>query len=60
MVPQEAFLFSGTIAENIAYGRRAPPGRRSSAPRGAVHAHEAIAALPAGYDTGPWARAGPP
>ncbi|MGP4112053.1 ABC transporter ATP-binding protein [Streptomyces sp. 4N509B] len=51
MVTQEAFLFSGTIAENIALGR--PDASREevvSAAR-AIGAHEFIAALPDGYDT---------
>ncbi|MDI3404425.1 ABC transporter ATP-binding protein [Streptomyces cavernicola] len=51
MVTQEAFLFSGTVAENIAIGR--PDASRAeieSAAR-AIGAHEFIAALPDGYDT---------
>jgi len=51
MVLQEPFLFSGTIAENIAYGK--PDASREEIERAAraVHAHELIAALPRGYDT---------
>jgi ABC-type multidrug transport system fused ATPase/permease subunit len=51
IVPQEAFLFSGTIGENIAFGRPdATPEQIQTAAR-AVHAHEFIAALEHGYDT---------
>jgi ATP-binding cassette, subfamily B, multidrug efflux pump len=50
MVPQESFLFSGTIAENIAFGR---PGASREALRDAARAVRAdafIEALPLGYD----------
>ncbi|HEY9441202.1 MAG TPA: ABC transporter ATP-binding protein [Streptomyces sp.] len=51
MVTQEAFLFSGTIAENIAIGRPdATPQEIESAAR-AIGAHGFISALPDGYDT---------
>jgi ATP-binding cassette subfamily B protein len=51
IVPQEAFLFSGTIGENIGFGRPdASPGDIEAAAR-AVHAHDFIAALQDGYDT---------
>jgi ATP-binding cassette subfamily B protein/subfamily B ATP-binding cassette protein MsbA len=51
MVLQEPFLFSGTIAENIAYGK--PGATREEIERAAkaVHAHDLIAALSKGYDT---------
>ncbi|MCW5252497.1 MULTISPECIES: ABC transporter ATP-binding protein [unclassified Streptomyces] len=51
MVTQEAFLFSGTVAENIAIGR--PSATREEIERAAraIGAHEFIAALPDGYDT---------
>ena len=51
MVLQEPFLFSGTVAENIAYGR--PDATRDEIERAAraVSAHPFIAALPQGYDT---------
>ncbi|MEE1938701.1 ABC transporter ATP-binding protein [Streptomyces sp. TRM 70361] len=51
MVTQEAFLFSGTVAENIAIGR--PDASREEIERAAraIGAHEFIAALPEGYDT---------
>ncbi|MBA3746533.1 MAG: ATP-binding cassette domain-containing protein, partial [Solirubrobacterales bacterium] len=51
VVPQEAFLFSGTIAENIAFGRpEATPEEIAAAAR-AVGAHEFITALEHGYET---------
>jgi ABC-type multidrug transport system fused ATPase/permease subunit len=51
IVPQEAFLFSGTIGENIAFGRvDATPEEVEAAAR-AVGAHDFIAALENGYDT---------
>ncbi|MFC7310066.1 ABC transporter ATP-binding protein [Streptomyces monticola] len=51
MVTQEAFLFSGTVAENIAIGR--PEATREDIERAAkaIGAHDFIAALPDGYDT---------
>jgi ATP-binding cassette subfamily B protein len=51
MVTQEAFLFSGTVAENIALGR--PEATRSEIEDAAraVGAHDFIVALPEGYDT---------
>ena len=52
IVPQEGFLFSGTIAENIAFGRPDATPRRDRATRPrAVGADAFIAALPHGYDT---------
>lgn len=51
MVTQEAFLFSGTVAENIAIGRpEATPEEIEGAAK-AIGAHDFIAALPDGYDT---------
>jgi ATP-binding cassette subfamily B protein len=51
MVTQEAFLFSGTVAENIAIGR--PEATREEIERAAkaIGAHDFIGALPDGYDT---------
>ncbi|OKI09234.1 ABC transporter [Streptomyces sp. CB02923] len=51
MVTQEAFLFSGTVAENITMGR--PDATREEVERAAraIGAHDFIAALPDGYDT---------
>jgi ABC-type multidrug transport system fused ATPase/permease subunit len=51
MVTQESFLFSGTIAENIAFGRPGAELREIEAAARAIGAHEFIAALPEGYDT---------
>jgi ATP-binding cassette subfamily B protein len=50
-VPQEGYLFSGTIAENIAFAR--PGATRDQIEQAArsVGAHESIAALPDGFDT---------
>jgi ABC-type multidrug transport system fused ATPase/permease subunit len=51
VVPQEAFLFSGTIGENIAFGRADATPEEVEAAARAVGAHEFIARLPQGYDT---------
>jgi ABC-type multidrug transport system fused ATPase/permease subunit len=51
IVPQEAFLFSGTIGENIAFGRQDASPEEVEAAARAVHAHEFIAALEHAYDT---------
>jgi ATP-binding cassette subfamily B protein len=51
VVPQEAFLFSGTIAENIAFGRPDATFDEIEAAARAVGAHEFITALEHGYDT---------
>ncbi len=51
MVLQETWLFTGTVAENIAYGKPdATPQEIEDAAR-AVHAHSFIKRLPNGYDT---------
>ena len=51
LVLQEPFLFFGTIAENIAYGKPdASRGEIIAAAR-AAHAHEFILRLPHGYDS---------
>ena len=49
VVPQEAFLFSGTIRDNIAYGRNDSSDAAVEAAARAVGAHEFIAGLPGGY-----------
>ncbi|MFF5980245.1 ABC transporter ATP-binding protein [Streptomyces olindensis] len=51
MVTQEAFLFSGTVADNIAIGR--PDATRAEMEQAAkeIGAHDFISALPDGYDT---------
>jgi ABC-type multidrug transport system fused ATPase/permease subunit len=51
IVPQEAFLFSGTIADNIAFGRPGAEEREIRAAAAAVGADEFIAELERGYDT---------
>ncbi len=48
-VPQEAFLFSGTIRDNIAYGRPEAGDAEVEAAARAVGAHDFIAELPGGY-----------
>ncbi|MET1089397.1 MAG: ABC transporter ATP-binding protein [Arthrobacter sp.] len=51
MVTQEAFLFSGSVADNIALGRpEATPAEIEEAAK-AVGAHDFILELPDGYDT---------
>ncbi|MFF5142297.1 ABC transporter ATP-binding protein [Streptomyces sp. NPDC013157] len=51
MVTQESFLFSGTVAENIAIGRPDATREEIEQAAKAIGAHEFIAALPDGYDT---------
>jgi ABC-type multidrug transport system fused ATPase/permease subunit len=51
VVPQEPFLFQGTIAYNIAFGRPDATREEVVAAAKAANAHEFIAALPGGYDT---------
>jgi ABC-type multidrug transport system fused ATPase/permease subunit len=51
IVPQEAFLFSGTIAENIAFGRPDATDQEVHAAATAVGAEEFVAELPDGYHT---------
>ncbi len=51
IVPQEPTLFSGSIRENIAYGRPEAPSAATEAAARAAHAHEFIERLPQGYDT---------
>ena len=50
-VLQEPFLFFGTVAENIAYGRPDAPRERIVAAARAANAHEFILRLPAAYDS---------
>ncbi|HWD61823.1 MAG TPA: ATP-binding cassette domain-containing protein, partial [Humibacter sp.] len=50
-VPQESFLFTGTVADNVAYGRPDAPESVIEAAARAVGAHDMIEALPFGYDT---------
>ncbi|MCA1218011.1 ABC transporter ATP-binding protein [Streptomyces sp. 8L] len=51
MVTQEAFLFSGTVAENIAIGSPDASREQVEAAARAIGAHDFIAGLPDGYDT---------
>jgi ABC-type multidrug transport system fused ATPase/permease subunit len=51
IVPQEAFLFSGTVGENIAFGRPDADESQIRAAAAAVGAEEFISELPQGYDT---------
>jgi ATP-binding cassette subfamily B protein len=51
LVLQEPFLFFGTIAENIAYGKPHATREEIIASARAAHAHEFILRLPQGYDS---------
>jgi ATP-binding cassette subfamily B protein len=51
LVLQEPFLFFGTIAQNIAYGRPGASRGEIIAAARAAHAHEFILRLPQGYDS---------
>jgi ATP-binding cassette subfamily B protein len=51
LVLQEPFLFFGTIAENIAYGKPEATREEIVAAARAAHAHEFILRLPHGYDS---------
>ncbi len=51
MVTQEAYLFSGTVADNIALGKPDATRDEIIAAAKAVGAHEFIEALPGGYET---------
>jgi ABC-type multidrug transport system fused ATPase/permease subunit len=51
VVLQDSFLFSGTIAENIRYGRLDASDAEVEAAAKAAHAHDFIARLPDGYQT---------
>lgn len=51
LVLQEPFLFFGTIAENIAYGKPHASRAEIIASARAAHAHEFILRLPQGYDS---------
>jgi ATP-binding cassette, subfamily B, bacterial len=51
MVTQENFVFAGTIADNIRFGRPEASFDEVRAAAEAIGAHDFIAALPEGYDT---------
>jgi ABC-type multidrug transport system fused ATPase/permease subunit len=57
IVLQDPLLLTGTIAENLRYGRLEASDEELQAAARAAHAHEFIARLPKGYDT-PVAEAG--
>ena len=48
---QDSFIFSGTVRENIRYGKLDASDEEIEAAARAVHAHEFIEDLPDGYDT---------
>jgi ATP-binding cassette, subfamily B, bacterial len=50
VVPQEAYLFSGTVADAVAYARPGASLEEIEAAARAVGAHDMITALPDGYD----------
>ncbi len=51
LVSQDVFLFDGSVAENIAYGRVDASREDIEAAARLAEAHDFIAALPEGYDT---------
>ena len=51
VVTQEPFLFEGSIADNIRYGRPEATEAEIEAAARAAHVDEFVAALPDGYDT---------
>ena len=57
LVPQQPVLFSGTIADNIRYGRLQASDEEVEAAARAAHIHDFITTLPNGYHT-PVAEAG--
>ena len=51
IVPQEGFLFAGTVADNVAFGRPRASRDEVEAAAAAVGADAFVADLPDGYDT---------
>jgi ATP-binding cassette, subfamily B, bacterial len=51
LVLQEPFLFFGTVADNIAYGKPEATREEVIAAARAAHAHEFILRMPQGYDS---------
>jgi ABC-type multidrug transport system fused ATPase/permease subunit len=51
MVTQESFLFSGTVGDNILFGRPDATTQELEAAARAIGAHDFITAMPNGYDT---------
>jgi ATP-binding cassette subfamily B protein len=56
IVPQESLLFSGTVRDNIRYGKPDAGEEEVRAAARAAQAHDFITALPEGYDTNVAAR----
>jgi ABC-type multidrug transport system fused ATPase/permease subunit len=51
IVSQEAFLFNGTVRENILYGKPDASGQQLEEAARAANCHDFITRLPDGYDT---------
>ena len=51
IVPQDAVLFSGTIADNLRYGKLDATREELESAARAAHAHDFVSRLPKGYDT---------
>jgi ATP-binding cassette, subfamily B, bacterial len=51
IVQQDVYLFAGTVAENIRYGKLDASRDEITAAAKRAHAHDFIMALPEGYDT---------
>ncbi|MCS6758259.1 MAG: ATP-binding cassette domain-containing protein, partial [Candidatus Devosia euplotis] len=51
VVAQDVYLFSGTVVENLRYGRPDASAAEATAAAKAANAHGFISALPQGYDT---------
>ncbi|TXK74654.1 ABC transporter ATP-binding protein [Paenibacillus sp. N3.4] len=51
IVLQDTFIFSGTIRDNIRFGRLDATNEEIEQAAKAVHAHDFIVSLPGGYDT---------
>src|SRR5262249_22451101 len=51
IVQQDVYLFSGTVADNICYGKRDASRQEIIDAAVQAHAHDFIIALPDGYDT---------
>jgi ATP-binding cassette subfamily B protein len=51
VVQQDVYLFAGTVADNIRYGKLHASGEEIMAAAKAANAHDFVMALPQGYDT---------
>lgn len=51
VVQQDVYLFAGTVADNLRYGRPEATDEEVEAAARAAHAHDFIMALPEGYQT---------